>query len=237
MKEKFSNTCFSLSFYSITTMRIIRLYEKNTDERLLDEIASALKDGKIIIYPTDSVYAMGCDALNVRAVEKICEIKGVNPLKSNLSIIGSDLSSLSKYVKISNDCYKILRKNLPGPFTFILPTDEATKSYTEAEGLIKSYPDLKAITCPTTVGIRIPSNSIPVKIAEHLENPLLTTSLRNSDSEEEYYTNPELIAEAYEGIVDIVIDGGIGNCEPSAIIDYSTGSPEIIREGSIEPSL
>lgn len=222
MKEKFSNTCFSLSFYSITTMRIIRLYEKNTDERLLDEIASALKDGKIIIYPTDSVYAMGCDALNVRAVEKICEIKGVNPLKSNLSIIGSDLSSLSKYVKISNDCYKILRKNLPGPFTFILPT---------ANNLPKIYKNRKC------VGIRIPSNSIPVKIAEHLENPLLTTSLRNSDSEEEYYTNPELIAEAYEGIVDIVIDGGIGNCEPSAIIDYSTGSPEIIREGSIEPSL
>lgn len=222
MKEKFSNTCFSLSFYSITTMRIIRLYEKNTDERLLDEIASALKDGKIIIYPTDSVYAMGCDALNVRAVEKICEIKGVNPLKSNLSIIGSDLSSLSKYVKISNDCYKILRKNLPGPFTFILPT---------ANNLPKIYKNRKC------VGIRIPSNSIPVKIAEHLENPLLTTSLRNSDSEEEYYTNPELIAEAYEDIVDIVIDGGIGNCEPSAIIDYSTGSPEIIREGSIEPSL
>ena len=222
MKEKFSNTCFSLSFYSITTMRIIRLYEKNTDERLLDEIASALKDGKIIIYPTDSVYAMGCDALNVRAVEKICEIKGVNPLKSNLSIIGSDLSSLSKYVKISNDCYKILRKNLPGPFTFILPT---------ANNLPKIYKNRKS------VGIRIPSNSIPVKIAEHLENPLLTTSLRNSDSEEEYYTNPELIAEAYEDIVDIVIDGGIGNCEPSAIIDYSTGSPEIIREGSIEPSL
>lgn len=222
MKEKFSNTCFSLSFYSITTMRVIRLYEKNTDERLLDEIASALKDGKIIIYPTDSVYAMGCDALNVRAVEKICEIKGVNPLKSNLSIIGSDLSSLSKYVKISNDCYKILRKNLPGPFTFILPT---------ANNLPKIYKNRKS------VGIRIPSNSIPVKIAEHLENPLLTTSLRNSDSEEEYYTNPELIAEAYEDIVDIVIDGGIGNCEPSAIIDCTTGSPEIIREGSIEPSL
>ena len=222
MKEKFSHTCFSLSFYSITTMRVIRLYEKNTDERLLDEIASALKDGKIIIYPTDSVYAMGCDALNVRAVEKICEIKGVNPLKSNLSIIGSDLSSLSKYVKISNDCYKILRKNLPGPFTFILPT---------ANNLPKIYKNRKS------VGIRIPSNSIPVKIAEHLENPLLTTSLRNSDSEEEYYTNPELIAEAYEDIVDIVIDGGIGNCELSAIIDCTTGSPEIIREGSIEPSL
>ena len=203
-------------------MKVIRLYEKNTDERMLESIASALKDGAVVIYPTDSVYAMGCDALNVRAVEKICALKGVNPNKSNLSIIGIDLSSLSKYVKISDSLYKILRKNLPGPFTFILPT---------TNGLPKIFKNRKC------VGIRIPSNSIPVKIAEKLGNPILTTSLKNNENEEEYYTNPELITEAYDGIADIVIDGGTGNSDATTVIDCTSGYPEIIREGSIEPSL
>lgn len=203
-------------------MKVIRLYEKNTDERALDNIVSLLKDGAIVIYPTDSVYAMGCDALNVRAVEKICNIKGVNPLKANLSIIGADLSSLSKYVKINDTYHKILRKNLPGPFTFILPT---------ANSLPKIYKNRKC------VGIRIPSNSIPVKIAERLGNPILTTSLKNNESEEEYYTNPELIAEAYGDIADIVIDGGIGDTTVTSVIDCTSDSPEIIREGSIDLDL
>lgn len=203
-------------------MRVIKLYEKDTDERLLESIATALKGGAVVIYPTDSVYAMGCDALNTRAVEKICVIKGVNPNKSNLSIIGADLSSLSKYVKISDSLYKILRKNLPGPFTFILPT---------TNGLPKIFKNRKC------VGIRIPSNSIPVKIAEKLGNPLLTTSLKNSESEEEYHTNPQLIAEAYNSIVDIVIDGGIGNSDVTTVIDCTSGCLEITREGSTEPSL
>ena len=203
-------------------MRIIRLYEKNTDEKMLEYIVNALKDGAVIIYPTDSVYAMGCDALNVRAVEKICNLKGVNPNKSNLSIIGADLSSLSKYVKINDTHYKILRKNLPGPFTFILPT---------ANSLPKLYKNRKC------VGIRIPDNTIPVKIAEILGNPLLTTSLKCDINEEEYYTNPELIAEAYDGSVDIVIDGGIGESNVSAVIDCTSDVPEIIREGIIEPIL
>ena len=203
-------------------MKVIRLYEKNTDERALDNIVSLLKDGAIVIYPTDSVYAMGCDALNVRAVEKICNIKGVNPLKANLSIIGADLSSLSKYVKINDTYHKILRKNLPGPFTFILPT---------ANSLPKIYKNRKC------VGIRIPSNSIPVKIAERLGNPILTTSLKNNESEEEYYTNPELIAEVYEDIADIVIDGGIGDTTVTSVIDCTSDSPEIIREGSIDLDL
>ena len=146
-------------------MRVIRLYEKNTDVRMLDSIASALKDGAIVIYPTDSVYAMGCDALNVRAVEKICNFKGINPLKANLSIIGANLSSLSKYVKINDYYHKILRKNLPGPFTFIMPT---------ANGLPKLYKNRKC------VGIRIPSNSITLKLVELLGNPILTTSLKSA---------------------------------------------------------
>ena len=203
-------------------MRVIRLYEKNTDERQLESIVSMLKDGAIVIYPTDSVYAMGCDALNVRAVEKICNLKGINPTKANLSIIGADLSSLSKYVKISDTYFKILRKNLPGPFTFILPT---------AGGLPKMYKNRKC------VGIRIPSNSIPVKLAEKLGNPILTTSLRDIESEDEYYTNPELIAEAYYDIVDIISDGGIGNTTATAVIDCSSDFPEVIREGAIDPDL
>lgn len=203
-------------------MKIVRLYEKNTDERVIDEIVSSLKEGAIIIYPTDTVYAMGCDALNVRAVEKICSLKGLNPNKANLSIIGADLSSLSKYVKISDSYYKILRKNLPGPFTFILPT---------ANGLPKIYKNRKC------VGIRIPSNVIPVLIAERLGNPLLTTSLRVTDGEEEYYSNPELIAEEYACNVDTIIDGGIINNGVSTVIDCTLNSPEILREGSVEPSL
>ncbi len=203
-------------------MKVIRLYEKNTDERALDNIVSLLKDGAIVIYPTDSVYAMGCDALNVRAVEKICNYKGLNPLKANLSIIGADLSSLSKYVKINDTYHKILRKNLPGPFTFILPT---------ASGLPKLYKNRKC------VGIRIPSNLIPVKLAERLGNPILTTSLKCNESEEEYHTNPELIAEAYEDIADVVIDGGIGSTSATSVIDCSSDSPEVIREGAVELEL
>ena len=203
-------------------MRVIRLYEKNTDERMLDSIASALKDGAIVIYPTDSVYAMGCDALNVRAVEKICNFKGINPLKANLSIIGADLSSLSKYVKINDYYHKILRKNLPGPFTFIMPT---------ANGLPKLYKNRKC------VGIRIPSNSITLKLVEMLGNPILTTSLKSYENEEEYYTNPELIAEAYRDIADIVIDAGIGNTNATTVIDCSSDYPEIIREGAFELDL
>lgn len=203
-------------------MRVIRLYEKNTDEKMLDYIASSLKDGAIVIYPTDSVYAIGCDALNVRAVEKICNLKGVNPTKANFSIIGADISSLSKYVKINDTYHKILRKNLPGPFTFILPT---------ANGLPKLFKTRKS------VGIRIPSNSIPVKLTEILGNPILTTSLKSKENEEEYYTNPELIAEEYDDIADIVIDGGIGNTIVTAIIDCTSDSPKIVRDGAIEPEL
>lgn len=203
-------------------MRVIKLYEKNTNEKELEKIVEMLRNGAVVIYPTDSVYAMGCDALNVRAVEKICSIKDINPQKSNLSIIGHDLSSLSKYVKISDKYYKILRKNLPGPFTFILPA---------ASGLPKLYKSRKC------VGIRIPSNTIPVQIAEKLGNPLLTTSLRDENSDEEYFTTPELIAEEYKNIVDIVIDGGIGSTNVSTVIDCTSDNPEIIREGYKEPSL
>lgn len=200
---------------------ITRLYEENTNEKELERIAEMLRDGAVIIYPTDTVYAMGCDALNVRAAERICKLKGINPLKSNLSIIGADLSSLSRYVKISDKYYKIIKRNTPGPFTFILPT---------ASGLPKLYKNRKS------VGIRIPANKIPIKLAEFLGNPLLTSSLHDEE-DEGYFTDPELIAERYAGIADLVIDGGIGGTSASTIVDCTGEEPEITRDGAGELSL
>ncbi|MEG1575106.1 MAG: L-threonylcarbamoyladenylate synthase [Bacteroidales bacterium] len=195
---------------------IIRLYEENTSEREIERVTEMLRDGAVIIYPTDTVYAIGCDALNVRAAERICHIKGINPLKSNLSIIGADLSSLSKYVKISDRYYKIIKHNTPGPFTFILPT---------ASSLPKLYKNRKS------VGIRIPANKIPIELTKSLGNPLLTSSLHDDD-DNGYLTNPELIAERYAGIADIIIDGGIGGVLISTIVDCTSENPEITRDGA-----
>ncbi|MEG1998545.1 MAG: L-threonylcarbamoyladenylate synthase, partial [Bacteroidales bacterium] len=192
---------------------IIRLYEENTSEREIERVTEMLRDGAVIIYPTDTVYAIGCDALNVRAAERICHLKGINPLKSNLSIIGADLSSLSKYVKISDRYYKIIKHNTPGPFTFILPT---------ASSLPKLYKNRKS------VGIRIPANKIPIELTKSLGNPLLTSSLHDDD-DNGYLTNPELIAERYAGIADIIIDGGIGGVLISTIVDCTSENPEITR--------
>ncbi|MEG2163669.1 MAG: L-threonylcarbamoyladenylate synthase [Bacteroidales bacterium] len=195
---------------------IIRLYEENTSEREIERVTEMLRDGAVIIYPTDTVYAIGCDALNVRAAERICHLKGINPLKSNLSIIGADLSSLSKYVKISDRYYKIIKHNTPGPFTFILPT---------ASSLPKLYKNRKS------VGIRIPANKIPIELTKSLGNPLLTSSLHDDD-DNGYLTNPELIAERYAGIADIIIDGGIGGVLISTIVDCTSENPEITRDGA-----
>ncbi|CCY38746.1 sua5/YciO/YrdC/YwlC family protein [Tannerella sp. CAG:118] len=175
-----------------------------------------MKDGGIIIYPTDTVYAIGCDALNVRAVERICRIKNINPQKANLSIICYDLSNLSQYVKVSNLHFKLMKKNLPGPFTFILPTNS---------NLPKIYKNRK------TVGIRVPDNNIIREIVRVLGNPVLTTSVRDEDEILEYTTDPELIAEKYKNEVDLIIDGGYGGIEASTIIDCSNEIPVIIREG------
>ena len=171
----------------------------------------------MIIYPTDTVYAIGCDALNVRAVEKICQIKGVNPQKSNLSIICYDLSNLSEYAKVNNAAFKLMKKNLPGPFTFILPTSNE---------LPKIYKNRKE------VGIRVPDNNIVRTIVQELGNPLLTMSVHDDDDEIlEYSTDPELIAEKYDGRVDLVIDGGYGGLEPSTVVDCTTDEFEIVRQG------
>ena len=195
---------------------LIKLYNENPNPREVDKIVASLRDGSIIIYPTDTLYGIGCDALNVRAVEKICALKGINPQKSNLSIICNDLSSISEYAKVSTPIFKLMKKNLPGPFTFILPTTSS---------LPKIYKNRK------TVGIRISDNNIIRHIVEQLGNPILSTSVKDENDEMEYTTDPELIYEKWGSFADMVIDGGTGGTEASTVVDCASGEPEIVRQG------
>lgn len=194
----------------------LKLYNENPNPREIEKVVSVLRDGGVVIYPTDTLYGMGCDALNVRAVEKICDLKGINPQKSNLSIICNDLSVISEYAKITTPVFKLMKRNLPGPFTFILPTTSS---------LPKIYKNKK------TVGIRIPDNNIIREIVSQLGNPVLSTTVKDEGDEMEYSTDPELIHEKWGEFADIVIDGGIGGTEPSTIVDCTSNEPEIIRQG------
>ena len=193
-----------------------KIYPENPNLKEIDKIISVLRDGGLVIYPTDTVYAIGCDALNVRAVEKICKLKGIDPRKSNLSIICYDLSNISEYAKVSNLVFKAMKKNLPGPFTFILPTSGE---------LPKIYKNKKE------VGIRIPDNNIIRELVKQLGNPILTTSIHDEEDDiVEYSTDPELIYEKYEDIVDVVIDGGYGGVEASTVVDCTTDEISILRQ-------
>jgi len=195
---------------------LLKLYNENPNPREIEQVVEVLRSGGIVIYPTDTLYGMGCDALNVRAVERICEMKGINPQKSNLSIICNDLSIISEYAKVSTPVFKLMKRNLPGPFTFILPTTSS---------LPKIYKNKK------TVGIRVPDNNIIREIVAQLGNPVLSTSVKDENDEVEYTTNPELIHEKWGDIADIVIDGGIGDLEPSTIVDCTSDELEITRQG------
>lgn len=205
-------------FYVILSMaEFIKLYEKNTNERLLDKIVEKLKNGALIIYPTDTVYGLGCDIKNSKALEKIAKIKGIKLEKANFSFVCSDLSHLSDYVKqIDTSTFKILKRALPGPYTFILPGNN---------NLPKEFKKKQ------TVGIRVPDNSITIELVKRLGNPIVSTSIHDDDEVLEYATDPELIFEKWQNIVDIVIDGGYGDNIPSTIIDVSQGEPVVIREG------
>jgi tRNA threonylcarbamoyl adenosine modification protein (Sua5/YciO/YrdC/YwlC family) len=198
---------------------LIKLYETNPNPKEINKVVGILKEGGIIIYPTDTVYAIGCDALNVRAVEGICKIKGINPQKTNLSIICSDLTHISEYAKVNNAVFKLMKRNLPGAFTFLLP---ATSK------LPKIYKNRKE------VGIRVPDNNIIRTLVNELGNPILTTSVRDKDDIVEYSTDPELIEEEYATLVDAVIDGGYGGIEPSTVVDCTGEDIEIIRQGKGE---
>ncbi len=195
---------------------LLRIYPENPNPKYIRKVACVLQDGGLVIYPTDTMYAIGCDALNVRAVEQICRMKGVNPQKSNLAIICYDLSSISEHAKVSNAVFKLIRDYLPGPYTFILPT---------SNNLPKIYKNRKE------VGIRMPDNSIIHEICRELGHPVMTMSVHYNPEEPEYTTDPELIQERYGADVDIVIDGGYGDTEGSTVVDCTTEPFEIIRQG------
>jgi tRNA threonylcarbamoyl adenosine modification protein (Sua5/YciO/YrdC/YwlC family) len=195
----------------------IKIYPENPNPKEIDRVVKVLRNGGLIIYPTDTVYGLGCDITNVKALEKIARIKGVKLEKANFSFVCSDLSNLSDYVKqIDSPTFKILKRALPGPYTFILPGSNS---------LPKSFKKRK------TVGIRIPDNNIARSIVEALGNPIVSTSIRDDDDVLEYTTDPELIFEKWENLVDIVIDGGYGDNYASTIIDLTDDGPLVIREG------
>lgn len=199
-------------------MKSLKFYPTNINRRYIDETVSALRDGKLIIYPTDTLYAIGCDALNNRAIEKICRIKGINPAKQLLSIVCSDISQAAEYARIDNNAFRLMRSNLPGPFTFILPAATTLP---------------KAFKGRHTVGVRIPDNDIARAIADALGNPLLSTSV-GIDRLEGYETvEPLSLAIQYEDTVDLLVDGGTGSTGQSTIVDCLDSSyPEITREGT-----
>ncbi len=198
-------------------MRVLPIIEDNINMRHIEDIVSVLRDGGIIVYPTDTVYAIGCDALNNQAIERICSLKAMKSAKTNLSIICSDISEVSQYAKFDNLQFRLMKNNLPGPFTFILPA-------------MSKLP--KAFKGRRTVGIRIPDNKIATAIEQELGHPILTTSVPAQD--DDYRCEPELIAESLGNFVDIVVDSGRGGLVPSTVIDCTSGEPEIIRQGKGE---
>jgi len=196
---------------------LIKIYEKNPNQKEIERVVQVLRKGGLVIYPTDTVYGLGCDITKTRALEKIARIKDVKLAKANWSFLCADLSNLSDYVRqIDTATFKILKRALPGPYTFILPGNN---------NLPKDFKKKK------TVGIRVPDNAIARALVEALGNPIVSTSIRDEDELLEYTTDPELIFEKWQNRVDIVIDGGYGGNVASTIIDLSNGEPEVIREG------
>ena len=195
----------------------IKIYEDNPSEASIKKVVDVLKSGGLVIYPTDTVYGLGCDITNTKALERIAKIKGIKLEKANFSFVCSDLSNLSDYVKqIDTSTFKILKRTLPGPYTFILPGNN---------DLPKEFRKKK------TVGIRIPDNDIALEIVRMLGNPIVSTSIHDEDEVLEYSTDPELIFEKWQHLVDLVIDGGYGDNVGSTIIDLSGYEPVVIREG------
>ncbi|MBD5300683.1 MAG: threonylcarbamoyl-AMP synthase [Duncaniella sp.] len=206
-------------------MKTLRMYPTSINERYLDEAVECLKDGGVIIYPTDTLYAIGCDALNNSAIERLCKIKGVNPQKQTLSVVCDGISMASDYARIDNEAFRILRANLPGPFTFILPA---------ATSLPKVFKGRKE------VGIRVPDNAVSRAIAERLGHPILSSSLKVDDEIPEFDAHE--VAQAFEGVASLLIDDGeSGNGDsgwtpgPSTVVDLTDSrNPEIVREGKGE---
>lgn len=202
--------------------KFIKIYPDNPNPKEILRVVELLRNGGIVIYPTDTVYGLGCDITNTKALERVAKLKGVKLEKANFSFICHDLSNLSDYVKqIDTPTFKLLKRALPGPYTFILPGNNQ---------LPKEFKKKK------TVGIRVPDNNIIREIVRVLGNPIITTSIHDDDELLEYSTDPELIYEKWQNQVDLVIDGGYGDNTPSTIIDLSEGEPILIREGKGDPS-
>lgn len=195
----------------------IKLFEDNPNQKDILKIVDILRGGGVIIYPTDTVYAIGCDINHVKAVQRVAQLKGIKPEKANFSMICQDLGNIASYAKVSNGVFKVMKRSLPGPFTFILPSTN-------------KLPNV-LMNRRKTIGIRIPDNYIVHAIVEELGNPLLTTSLKAEDEIVEYITDPELIYEKYEKVVDLVIDGGYGHSVASTVVDCTGEGIEIIRQG------
>lgn len=202
-------------------MKILRIFPGNINARFIDEAVATLRDGGLILYPTDTLYAIGCDATNARAIEKVCRLKGINPDKQTLSIVCADLSQAAEYARIDNIAFRLLKKNLPGPFTFILPATTR---------LPKPFKGRK------TVGVRVPDNGITLALAEALGAPLLSTSVEIDDNNPEESVSAQSLALTYQGKVDMAVDGGSGSLIPSAVIDLSAdpAAPQVLREGPKE---
>ena len=197
--------------------QFIKIYEDKPNEAAIAKVVKVLRDGGLVIYPTDTVYGLGCDITNSRALEKIAKIKGIKLEKANWSFICHDLSNLSDYVRqIDTATFKILKRALPGPYTFILPGNN---------NLPKEFKK------KTTVGIRVPDNNIILELVRQLGNPIVSTSIRDDDDVIEYTTDPELIFEKWQNLVDVVIDGGYGDNIGSTIIDLTDYEPVVVREG------
>ncbi len=201
-------------------MKLLKIFPENINQRHIQELAEALREGQIIIYPTDTLYAIGCDAVNNRAIERICRLKGINPLKENLSIVCDNLSQAAEYARIDNHAFAELKRCLPGAYTFILPA---------ASTLPKVFKSRR------TVGVRIPGNDIARALAAELGHPLLSTSVEYDADAPDEGREPESIALHYAGSVDYVVDGGTGSLEPSTVVDLTDSTaPQVIRLGAGE---
>lgn len=195
---------------------LIHIHPGNPQERLIKQVVDILKNGGVIVYPTDTIYGLGCDIFQHKAIEGICRIKNVQPQKAQLSFVCYDLSDLSHYAKqLDTSVYRSLKQHLPGPYTFILTASK------EVPKILKTKKD--------TVGIRVPDNTIARCIVKELGHPILSATLPGDYVED--YTDPEIIHDRFENLVDVVIDGGIGGMVPSTIVDFSGGEAEVIREG------